>query len=114
MLFSQLEVEFKVMGDKDRKTKWRIESDFVQEIGTVGRPYAFYDNGVLRFRLDIDVALIGDIGGTENGDKDPLTASELAASPGHIEWKWKTTLDGTNNQLDSDDNDSLGVIHVIL
>ena len=118
MLFSQegatannlekLEVEFKVMGDKDRKTKWRIESDFFN--ASPGRPHAFYDGSVLRFRLDIDVNLIGDIGGTENGDNDPLTASEL---PGHIVWKWKTTLSGTNYQLDSGDNDSLGVIHVV-
>ena len=108
----KLEVEFKVMGDKDRKTKWRIESDFFQTTDSNGhgRPHAFYDGSALRFRLDIPVDLIGDIGGTENGDKDPLTASEL---PGHIVWKWKTTLDGQNNQLDSGDNDALGVIHVL-
>ena len=54
--------------------------------------------------------LIGDIGGTENGDGEPLTPSQL---PGHIEWKWKVeTKSRRKYELRSSDNGSLGVIHV--
>lgn len=110
----KIEVEFKVdefepQGDKNRKTKWRIESAFFDSTDSIGRdrPYAFYDGDVLRFRLDIDVALIGDIGGTEDpadDDKEPLTGS------GFIAWKWKINRD---YQLDWQDDDSYGVINVV-
>ena len=105
----QIEVEFKVDDDKNRKTKWRITSDFFDTTDSIGRdrPYAFYDDDVLRFRLDIDLTLIGDIGGTEdpnNDDKDPLTGS------GYIAWKWKINKD---YQLDWEDNDSFGAINVV-
>ena len=52
--------------------------------------------------------LIGDIGGTENGDGKPLTG------PGHIVWKWKVeTKSGRKYELRSSDNGSMGDIHVV-
>ena len=101
----KLEVEFKVMGNKDRKTKWRIESSF-EDPGSNSQPlpHAFYDDGsILRFRLIIDVDLIGDIGGTESPDNDPVQGGEF------IEWKWKLDF-GDRVQYDFDDNESGGVI----
>ena len=105
---AKLEVEFKVEGDKDRKTKWRIQSNFFDETDSngQGRPHAFYDGSVLRFRLDIDVGLIGDIGGTDGPDNKPVKRGEM------IEWKWKVEA-GSKVQLDSDDNISEGVINVV-
>ena len=107
---NKIEVEFKVEGNKDRKTKWRIEpsDDFFQATDSNGqsRPHAFYDETTLRFRLVIDIALIGGIGGTENPDNNPVTSGEF------IEWKWKLDY-GTRVQLDSDDNGSDGPIYVV-
>ena len=107
----KIEVEFKVdeddpRGDKNRKTKWKIESDFFDTIDSNGqdRPHAFYDGDVLRFRLDVDVNVLGGIGGTDNPDNNPLKGS------GYIAWKWKINRD---YQLDWQDDDSYGVINVV-
>ena len=102
-MLEKLEVEFKVMGDKDRKTKWKIESNFFQNTDQ-SSPHAFYDDGdILRFRLIIDVKVIGGIGGTERPDNDPVQGGEF------IEWKWKLDF-GKKVQYDFDDNRSGGVI----
>ena len=82
---SKIEVEFKVLGDKDRKTKWKIESNFFQTSNPAS-PHAFVDvDGVVRFRLTVPVNVIGAIGGTENPDNDPVNRGEWIA------WKWKVT-----------------------
>lgn len=81
--------------------------DFFDMIDSIGRDrhYAFYDDDVLRCRLDVDLALIENIGGTEdpnNDDKDSLTGS------GYIAWEWKISL-----HLDWEDNDSFWGINVV-
>ena len=57
----------------------------------------------LRFRLIIDINLIGGIGGTESPDNNPVKGGE------YIEWKWKLDF-GDRVQYDFEDNESGGVI----
>lgn len=97
--FKKIEVEFKVMGDKDRKTKWRIQSDFFN--GTNQRPHAFTtpDGLLRRFRLVVNVNLI---------EGSPVQPGEW------ISWKWKVeTTDGLKVELRSSDAGSGGVINVL-
>ena len=92
----KIEVEYKVMGDKDRKTKWRVESDFFDVANQ--RPYATtLPDGVLRFRQTIDLDLL-----------------EGNVQPGEwLEWKWKVeTNAGLKVEYRSSDADSGGVIYV--
>ena len=92
----KIEVEYKVMGDKDRKTKWRVKSDFF-DVANQG-PYATtLLDGVLRFRQTVDLDLLeGDV---QSGE--------------WFEWKWKVeTNAGLKVEYRSSDADSGGVIYV--
>lgn len=92
----KIEVEYKVMGDKDRKTKWRVESDFFDVANQ--SPYATTaPDGVLRFRQTIDLDLLE--GNVQSGE--------------WLEWKWKVeTNAGLKVEYRSSDADSGGVIYV--
>lgn len=105
---SSLEVDLKVNGKSDRRTKWKIESNFfdTSDSDDLPLPHAYFDGTILLFRLVIDVDLIGGIGGTEDADNDPVKSGE------YIEWKWKVRAD-SGVQLDSDDDISEGAINVL-
>lgn len=88
----KIEIEFKVEGKTDRKTKFKLEldktpgfdenSDFYHSDNTL--PYAIVENGVVYYKLEVDVNKIGDIGGNANGDDNwPVEVGES------IFWKFK-------------------------
>lgn len=74
---SKIEVEFKVKGDKDRKTKFKLDSAADLSIGDPSFPQLHPDG---TYRLTIRMGDIGRIGGWDGGvtsaPNDPIQSGE--------------------------------------